>query len=66
MFWSGAGFEEDKLNVRGEKFKDASVFYNTSSEVNAKDLQRWLKKARLIQWDYKNLVKRKGRLERLL
>ncbi|HSR39786.1 MAG TPA: DUF1801 domain-containing protein, partial [Phnomibacter sp.] len=23
MFWSGADFEEDKLNIRGEKFKDA-------------------------------------------
>lgn len=65
MFWSGADFEEDKLNVHGEKFKDASVFYNNSSEINAKDLQRWLKKSRLIQWDYKNIVKRKGVLVRL-
>jgi len=28
------------------------------------DLKRWLKKASDIQWDYKNSVKRKGRLER--
>jgi hypothetical protein len=26
MFWSGADFEEDALNVVGKKFKDASVF----------------------------------------
>lgn len=26
MFWSGAGFEEDGLPVKGNKFKDASVF----------------------------------------
>lgn len=65
MFWSGASFDEDGLNKRGEKFKDASVFYNDISEVNTKDLKRWLKKARDIQWDYKNIVKRKGRLERL-
>jgi hypothetical protein len=65
MFWSGAGFEEDALNVRGAKFKDASVFYNTVSEIKANDLKRWLKKSRVIQWDYKNLVKRKGQLERL-
>jgi uncharacterized protein YdhG (YjbR/CyaY superfamily) len=65
MFWSGADFGEPSLNVLGEKFKDASVFYNDSSEVNKKDLRRWLKKAQEIQWDYKNLVKRKGRLERL-
>ena len=27
MFWSGADFEEEELNVRGKKFKDASIFY---------------------------------------
>lgn len=65
MFWSGADFEEEKLNVRGEKFKDASIFYQHVNEVNLSDLQRWLKKSKDIQWDYKNLVKRKGKLERL-
>jgi hypothetical protein len=29
------------------------------------DLARWLVKARDIQWDYRNLARRKGRLERL-
>ena len=65
LFWSGADFEEESLNVRGAKFKDASIFYNHVSEIEAKDLKRWLKKSREIQWDYKNIVKRKGRLERL-
>lgn len=65
MFWSGADFDESELNVLGKKFKDASVFFNDASEVNKSDVERWLKKAREIQWDYKNIVKRKGRLERL-
>ncbi len=65
MFWSGADFDEENLNVKGEKFKDASIFYNNVSELKMSDLARWLKKAREIQWDYKNLVKRKGKLERL-
>lgn len=65
MFWSGADFEEEKLAVRGEKFKDASIFYTAVEQINTKDLKRWLKKSRDIQWDYKNIVKRKGRLERL-
>lgn len=65
MFWSGADFEEEKLNVRGEKFKDASVFYNSEDEINWEDLKGWLEKSRKIQWDYKNLIKRKGKLERL-
>lgn len=47
------------------KFKDASVFYTTDEQINTNDLERWLKKSREIQWDYKNIVKRKGMLERL-
>jgi uncharacterized protein YdhG (YjbR/CyaY superfamily) len=65
MFWSGKSFEEAKLNVVSEKFKDASIFYNSVEEINIKDLKRWLKKSQEIQWDYKNIVKRKGQLERL-
>jgi uncharacterized protein YdhG (YjbR/CyaY superfamily) len=65
MFWSGADFEEDNLSIVGKKFKDASVFYNNPSQIEASDLKRWLKKSREIQWDYKNIVKRKGQLERL-
>lgn len=65
MFWSGADFEEDGLNILGKKFKDASIFYNDVADVSIKDLERWLTKAEAIQWDYKNLVKRKGRLEKL-
>ena len=65
MFWSGADFEEEKLNVKGGKFKDASVFFNHVTEINTKDLKRWLNKSKKIQWDYKNIVKRKGVLERL-
>ena len=65
MFWSGADFDEESLIVREGKFKDASIFYNHFSEVNTEDLIRWLKKSRVIQWDYKNIIKRKGKLERL-
>ena len=65
MFWSGADFDEEKLTVRGGKFKDASIFYNAVSEIEISDVKSWLKKSREIQWDYKNIVKRKGILERL-
>lgn len=65
MFWSGADFDEPALNVIGRKFKDASVFFGQATDVPKSDLQRWLVKAREIQWDYKNIVRRKGRLERL-
>lgn len=65
MFWSGQSFDEDKLEVRGGKFKDASIFYNDVKEIIPGELKRWLKKSKEIQWDYKNLIKRKGKLERV-
>ncbi len=65
MFWSGVSFEEEKLKPGTGKFKDASIFYTTVEQINTKDLKRWLKKSKEIQWDYKNIVKRKGRLDRL-
>ncbi|MGZ3864019.1 MAG: DUF1801 domain-containing protein [Bacteroidia bacterium] len=65
MFWSGAGFEEEDLKPGTGKFKDASAFYTSTEDVNLKSLKRWLKKSKTIQWDYKNIVKRKGVLERL-
>ncbi len=65
MFWSGADFDEAALNVVGDKFKDAGIFYNDVAEINVADVNRWLKKGRDIQWDYKNIVKRKGELLRL-
>ncbi len=65
MFWSGADFEEADLNVIGEKFKDAGIFYKQVSAIDTEAVKRWLKKSRDIQWDYKNIVKRKGQLLRL-
>lgn len=65
MFWSGADFDEENLNIRGAKFKDASIFYNKISETETTAINQWLKKSREIQWDYKNIVKRKGKLEKI-
>ncbi len=65
MFWSGADFQEPGLNVVGKKFKDASIFFNDLAQVDTKVLRRWLKESKLVQWDYKNIVKRKGKLVRL-
>lgn len=66
MFWSGKSFEEEKLNVHGQKFQDASIFFNDVKEISEDDLKRWVLKSQEIQWDYKNIVKRKGELLRLL
>lgn len=65
MFWSGSDFEEEKLKFIGAKFKDASIYYNSISQIDKIDLKRWLEKSIKIQWDYKNIIKRKGILIRL-
>ena len=36
-----------------------------AGQINRRDLARWLVKAREIQWDYRNIVKRTGKLIRL-
>ncbi|MBO6675843.1 MAG: DUF1801 domain-containing protein [Rhizobiales bacterium] len=66
MFWSGADFEEPKLKPGTGKFKDASIHYSDADQIDEDDLRRWLLKGRSIQWDYKNITKRKGKLERLV
>jgi hypothetical protein len=64
LFWSGQSFDEKGLKKEGS-FKAAEARYTAPGQVSATDLERWLVKARDIQWDYKNLTRRKGRLERL-
>lgn len=64
LFWSGQSFDEPDLTPEGT-FKAAEARYTADGEIPARDLKRWLEKAAAIQWDYKNIVKRKGRLERL-
>ena len=66
MFWSGADFDEPKLTPGTGKFKDASIRYTNADQIDTEALLRWLEKSRRIQWDYKNIYKRKGRLERLV
>lgn len=64
LFWSGQSFEEEGLHKEGS-FKAAEARYTSTKEISKKDLKRWCEKGRDIQWDYKNIVKRKGVLEKL-
>ena len=64
LFWSGQSFDEASLKKEGS-FKAAEIRYTNSDQINTDDLKRWLEKSREIQWDYKNIAKRKGRLEKL-
>lgn len=64
LFWSGQSFDEPDLKPEGS-YKAAEIRYTDVSQINTDDLARWLKKSQEIQWDYKNIVKRRGMLERL-
>jgi hypothetical protein len=64
LFWSGQSFDESELKSEG-KFKAAEKRYTSAEQINKDELRTWLEKSRNIQWDYKNIVKRKGVLLRL-
>lgn len=64
LFWSGQSFPTPGLTAEG-KFKAAEKRFSAASDIDAVALQAWLADARAIQWDYKNIVKRKGKLERI-
>lgn len=64
LFWSGQSFTTTGLKKEG-KFKAAEARYTSAEEIDTSLLGKWLAESRQIQWDYKNIVKRKGRLERL-
>lgn len=59
LFWSGQSFEEETLPNAGS-FKAAEVRYTSITQINIKDLRRWLKKSIEIQWNYKDLIKLKS------
>jgi hypothetical protein len=65
LFWSGRSFETPGLVPEGT-FKAAEVRYRHPADIDAAGLAAWLREAESIQWDYKNIVKRRGKLERLL
>ncbi len=64
LFWSGQSFAEPGLKMEGT-FKAAEARYTDVDQIAAAKLQCWLSEARDVQWDYRNLIRRKGRLERL-
>lgn len=64
LFWSGQSFKAKGLKKEGT-FKAAEARYTAVDQVDTERLGSWLVEARDLQWDYKNLIRRKGRLERL-
>ena len=64
LFWSGQSFKSKGLKKEGS-FKAAEVHYTEVGQIKKAPLNRWLKESKDIQWDYKNIVKRKGLLKKI-
>ncbi len=64
LFWSGQSFKTTGLKPEGS-FKAAEMRYAGLKNLKITLLRAWLKEAKQVQWDYKNIVKRKGKLVRL-
>ncbi|GGH29922.1 protein of unknown function (DU1801) [Cribrihabitans marinus] len=65
LFWSGQSFEAPGLSAEGS-FKAAEKRFTAPDQIDRDALRRWLVEAQSVQWDYRNIVKRKGKLVRLL
>ncbi len=63
LFWSGQSFAAPGLMPEGT-FKAAEARYTSLDQIDADQLGLWLAESRTVQWDYKNLMK-KRRLDRL-
>ncbi|MFO0675818.1 MAG: DUF1801 domain-containing protein [Polyangiaceae bacterium] len=64
LFWSGRAFGDADLEDEGS-FQAAHVLFTNADDIDAKKIAKWLRKAKKMQWDYKNIVKRRGKLVKL-
>jgi hypothetical protein len=64
LFWSGQSFVSPGLTPEG-KFKAAEARFASVDQVDKTALRSWLAESRVIQWDYMNVARRGGKLERL-
>lgn len=59
LFWSGQSFSKAGLSALG-KFKAASFDVKNTDDLAAVGFEDWLLEAAAIQWNYKDLPKKKA------
>jgi hypothetical protein len=62
LFWSGQSFTTPGLKPEGT-FRAAEAHYTDADQIDESRLAAWLAESRAIQWDYRNIVKNRGRLD---
>ncbi len=65
MFWSGQSFAAKGLTKTGT-FKAAEIRFTSTDDIDQETLLILLEESKEVQWDYKNIQRRKGQLERLV
>ena len=64
MFWSGQSFGTPGLTATGT-FQAAEARYTAVEDIDLVALASWLEESRSVQWNYRDIRKTKGKLERL-
>lgn len=64
LFWSGQSFTTPGLEDEGS-FMAAQVVYAQIADVKTSLLRKWLRESKKVQWNYKDIVKNRGKLTRL-
>jgi len=62
LFWSGRAFKTPGLEPEGS-FKAAEIKYSSVADIHNKQLRNWLEESKFTIYDYKDIVKNKGRLD---
>lgn len=65
LFWSGQSFSTPGLEKEGS-FKAAQIRFTSIDQVNKDQLSKWLDESKIVQWDYKNIVKHRGVLKKFI
>ncbi|UOQ55997.1 DUF1801 domain-containing protein [Leucobacter allii] len=61
LFWSGRAFDEPRLAPEGS-FQAAEARFTSAEQIDAEDVARWLRKARELQWNYRDIRRNQGLL----
>jgi hypothetical protein len=65
LFWSGQSFETPGLKKVG-KHKASELVLKRIEDLDKEKIERWLQESMEKQWNYRDIVKNKGKLDPLV
>jgi hypothetical protein len=64
LFWSGQSFRSEGLKPVG-KYKAAEIIFQNPEDIDCAHLENIFSEAINVQWNYRDIMKNKGKLELL-